>query len=161
MSVPGFGPRIRRIEADRFLFDLDADERALLRRLTDQLRDVLVSGPTDATTRLFPPGYANDPQREAEYKELIGDSLLERRLSDLDVLEATAAATEVDANALNVCMVAINSIRLVLGTTLDISEELDLDELDDDDPRIPGLVVYQLLTQYVGEIVHALASWDD
>jgi hypothetical protein len=51
-------------------------------------------------------------------------------------------------------------MRLVLGTTLDISEDLDLDALDDDDPRIPGLVVYQLLTQYVGEIVHALADWD-
>jgi len=154
-----YRPRIRRIDEHRFRVDLDDDERALLAQLVDSLRDAIVGGPSDATRRLFPPGYANDPEREAEYRELIGDSLLEKGLQDLDVLEASAAATELDEAQLEGWMAAINSMRLVLGTTLDIGEELDLDDLDDDDPRLPGYAVYQLLTSYVGEIVHALADW--
>jgi hypothetical protein len=152
-------PRIRRIAEGRYRVDLDDDERALLGQLVQSLRDALVGGPSPATQRLFPPGYANDPEREAEFRELIGDSLLEKHLADLDVLEESAAARELDEDALNAWMSAINSMRLVLGTTLDITEDLDLDDLTEDDPRIPGLVVYQLLTQYVGEIVHALADW--
>lgn len=159
--VSFFRPRIRRIGEGRYLVDLDDDERALLGHLVESLRDALVGGPSDSTRRLFPPGYANDPEREAEYRELIGDSLLEKRLADLDVLETSAAATELDEDAINGWMGAINSMRLVLGTNLDITEDLNIDDLDEDDPRLPGLVVYHLLTQYVGEIVHALAGWDD
>jgi hypothetical protein len=156
-----FRPRIRRIGEGRYLVDLDDDERALLGHLVESLRDAIVGGPSDATRRLFPPGYANDPAREAEYRELIGDSLLEKHLADLDVLETSAAATELDEDGINAWMGAINSMRLVLGTTLDVTEDLDLGALDADDPRIPGLAVYQLLTQYLGELVHALAEWHE
>jgi len=152
--------RIVRLGDDRFAVDLGDDERALLVRLVDSLRDMLLEGPSEATRRLFPPAHANDAKLEAEYRELVGDSILEKRLADLDVVERSASATELDEEAMTAWLGAINGMRLVLGTNLDLSEDLDVDALSDDDPRLPGLAVYQLLTEYLGEIVDALAGWD-
>ena len=41
---------------------------------------------------------------------------------------------------------SINSVRLVLGSLLDVSEELDIESLPDDHPEIEGFVLYGYLS---------------
>jgi hypothetical protein len=55
---------------------------------------------------------------------------------------------------------AVNDVRLALGTTLDITEDMP-DELPEDDPRSPHLGVYQWLTWMQEHLVLALAPEDD
>jgi hypothetical protein len=132
------------------------DERDLLASLAGQLRDLLVSDETDGLERLFPPGYANDPDREQEYQQLTHDELLTKRLASVDVLEQTVTATRLDEAQLNAWMGAVNDLRLVLGTRIDVTEDMDI-ELDD--PRAPAFAVYQYLTHVLAEIVNALGDY--
>jgi hypothetical protein len=54
-------------------------------------------------------------------------------------------------------MGAVNDLRLVLGTRLDVSEEMD--EMDPDDPDAPLFEVYGYLAWLLENIVAALADW--
>ena len=57
---------------------------------------------------------------------------------------------------LNAWMGAVNDLRLVLGTRLDVTEDMDAVQLDD--PRAPAFAVYQYLTHLLSEIVNALSG---
>ncbi len=149
-------PRIERTDGGTFAVNLPEAERAVLASLVPQLRALLVAG-DDTLRRLFPPAYANDPERDAEYHALVGDELLEKRLAALDVLEETVAAQEVDEDQLTRWMGAINDLRLVLGTRLDITE--DDHDVPDDHPDAQAFAVYHYLTWLLGQIVDALADW--
>ena len=70
--------------------------------------------------RLFPTAYHDDPERDREYQQLVRDELLERRLAALATVEATAAADELDEEQLTGWLTALNDLRLVLGTRLDV-----------------------------------------
>lgn len=54
---------------------------------------------------------------------------------------------------------AVNDVRLALGTTLDVSDDMP-DELPEDDPRGPHLGVYQWLTWMQEHLVLALSPDD-
>ena len=54
-------------------------------------------------------------------------------------------------------MRALNEVRLVLGTRLDVSEEGDERPLDDTDPTWEAFAVYDYLTHLQAEIVEALS----
>jgi hypothetical protein len=118
--------RIRPIGSGRYELALDDRDRQGLKELGAWLRNRLVADTTaPAVRRLFPPAYEKDEEREIEYQELMRDELLERRLEHLDVLEETADAAELDDEQIEAWMAAINEIRLVLGTELDITEDED------------------------------------
>lgn len=55
---------------------------------------------------------------------------------------------------------AVNDVRLALGTTLGVTEDMP-DELPPDDPRSPHLGVYQWLTWLQEHLVLALTPDDD
>ena len=148
--------RVQRARDGTFHLRLTDDERDLVASLTAQLRDLLVSDATEGTERLFPPGYANDADRETEYQLLTHDELLQSRLGAIDVVEQSLTQTSLEEDELNAWMGAVNSLRLVLGTRLDITE--DMDDIDLDDPRAAAFAVYHYLTHLLGEIVEALAS---
>jgi hypothetical protein len=147
---------VSRTRDGTFQLRFSDDERDLLASLAGQLRDLLVSDETDGLERLFPPGYANDPDREQEYQQLTHDELLTKRLASVDVLEQTVTATRLDEAQLNAWMGAVNDLRLVLGTRIDVTEDMDI-ELDD--PRAPAFAVYQYLTHVLAEIVNALGDY--
>lgn len=147
---------VQRSRDGTFLLRLTDDERDLVANLTAQLRDLLVSEETDGTERLFPPGYANDTDRQTEYELLTHDELLQSRLAAIDLVEQSVTKSSLTADELNAWMGAVNSLRLVLGTRLDITEEMD--EVAFDDPRAPAFAVYDYLTHLLGEMVHALSE---
>lgn len=109
-----------------------------------------------AVRRLFPPAYADDAKMERDYRELMGDELQARHRRSLEVLEETAGAESLDEEQAVGWLGALNDIRLVLGTQLDVAE--DVEPLASDDPRAPTMELYMYLTMLQGELVDVLAA---
>ena len=148
---------VRHVGPGRYEVTLAPEERQLLADLVDQLRTLLRETTDDPSVkRLFPTAYNEDPERDREYQLLARDELLEHRLSTLDAMTATLDETELDREALSGWMTAINDLRLVLGTRLDVSEDEAPPELDDPDAAV--YAVYAYLTERLDGIVEALAD---
>lgn len=153
-----FGRRVRRNRRGEFEIRLPEQERALLRNVAPQLKQLLDGDLGDpALRRLFPTAYADDPERDREYQQLVRDELADRRRASVEVLLATVDKDRIDEEQLLAWMGAVNDIRLVVGTRLDVSEETDL-EPDPDDPDGPLLVLYGYLGYLLETIVQALSD---
>jgi len=156
--------RVRRARGGDFEVRLPADERDLLRSLGPEMRGILTEQAAlgqqgdAAVDRLFPVAYPGDDDRQTEYRLLVHDELLSSHLAALAVLEETAGADRLDEDQLSAWMRAVNEVRLVLGTRLDITEEGDERPLGPGDPRAPAFAVYDYLTHLQGEIIEALAG---
>ncbi|HMC51922.1 MAG TPA: DUF2017 family protein [Acidimicrobiales bacterium] len=149
------GRRIRRTRKGDYQLRLSAEERTLLRSLPAELRDILDSQ-DPALGRLYPPAYTSDPVHDAEYQMLMHGELRERHEEALAVMEETVENERLDQDQLHAWSRALNELRLVLGTRLDVTE--DMDEVDPEDPRAPGFALYGYLTWLQGEIIEALAA---
>jgi hypothetical protein len=159
-----FNRRVKRIGPDRYRVSLPQVEHDLVRSLVPQLRELLATGASEGDPslyRLFPTAYPNDPERDAGYQALVRDELLEKRFAALDVLEQTVEAsksgTVLSGDDLGAWMRALNDLRLVLGTRLDVSEDDD-GAVDPDDPDAPAWAVYHYLGVLVATIVDVLAG---
>jgi Domain of unknown function (DUF2017) len=148
--------RIRRRRDGTFDLDLPEEERDILRTLPAALREV-VTGDDPAAERLFPPAHPEDPLREDEYRRLTHEGLVGKRLAAIDVVEQTIDARRLDEDQLSAWLGALNDLRLVLGSRLEITEETDERELDPEDRRAPAMALYRYLTWLVDEAVEALA----
>jgi hypothetical protein len=150
------GRRIKRIASGRYRIALPAPERELLSTLVPQLRELLTTD-DPSLNRLFPTAYADDPERDAGYHAMVRDELLEKRFHSLDVLERTIEGGEVDEETLSSWMRALNDLRLVLGTRLDVSEDDDPMDIDPDDPLAPAWSIYHYLAALQSMIIDALS----
>lgn len=109
-----------------------------------------------AVRRLFPIANRSDPEAAAEFARLSETGLRQRKRENLlrsaalleggDALELTPQ----DANAL---LVALTDVRVVLGERMGLHSdddaaalELVVRDLDDDDPRLHFILVYDFLT---------------
>jgi len=147
--------RVQRTRRGTYELRLPEAEQALLRSLVDQLRELLLAGTDDPSVRrLFPTAYHDDVERDREYQQLVRDELLERRLAALATVEATGTTGELDDEQLGAWLRALNDLRLVLGTRLDVGEEPRL--VDEDDPDAPAYAVYEYLGFLLSEVVDAL-----
>ena len=63
-----------------------------------------------------------------------------------------------DADEADAWLRALNDLRLVLGTRIDVSEDLDYANVDLNEPRGRDLAVYGYLTWLQEQLVEALAS---
>lgn len=150
--------RIKRNRSGGFNLRLPPEERDILRTLPHQLRELLATD-DPSLRRLFPPAYIGDPEKEADYRRLMADDLIEGRKAALDIVEATVDAEVLDEEQLTAWMGAINDLRLVLGTRLDVSEDMDIEAMDEDDPRLPAFALYGYLGWLQEQVVAALAGW--
>ncbi len=158
--------RFRSGPGDTLVVSLAEEELGMLRRLPEQLREVL-EGPTEdeARTRIFPRAYL-DPTaeaEEAEWQELVHPELLQERLDALGLISATLERAEpagdwwqitLSPDEVQAWLGVLNDTRLVLGTRLGITEE-EL-ELDPSDARAGAYAMYQWLTWLQGDLVEAL-----
>ena len=136
---------------------LSTDERALLVNLTAELRSLLEGEADDpALRRLFPPAYEDEQQEEA-YRELTGDGLLGGRREALELMAQTADRESLTAEEADAWLRALNDLRLVLGTRLDVREDTFAGELRPTDPRTPAFAVYGYLSWMQEELVEALS----
>lgn len=123
------GP-IRR-KGDKYVIDLGNDESAIILRLTGELRALLSDpDPTPEAqgliVRLFPVAYPDDEEMEAEYQRLMREELVASKMAAFDIVdEAVSGGEPIDESRLVAVMQSINSIRLVLGAMLDISDGSD------------------------------------
>lgn len=143
---------IRRTRSGRYQLALGAQERELLASLAPQLRQMLSDPDQPGLLRLFPPAYsaATDQEHQEEYQRLMREDLVERHGAALDVLVQTAQADELDAAQMDAWMRALNHLRLVIGTHLDVTD-------DDSDPgQDPEHQVYYLLGYLQECVVEAL-----
>jgi Domain of unknown function (DUF2017) len=150
--------RIRRRGVGSYEVRLKPKEQVLVESLVRQLREQLTQS-TDQPhlQRLFPPAYANDAERDAGYQVLTRDEMLEGRLAALDVVERTLdGAHELDQAELTAWMTTLNSLRLVMGTLLDVDE--DAHEIDPSDPDEPRYAVYDFLAWILAQAVDAISG---
>ena len=132
------------------------DEREVLASLPAQLRELLEETPEDPSlVRLFPPA-SEDGAVEAQYRDMVHEQLLSDRLQALLVMQETAEAERLDHEQLGAWLVALNDLRLVLGTRLEVTEEME--EIAEDDERIHAFALYRYLTWLQSEVVDALAA---
>jgi hypothetical protein len=149
--------RIRRRTDGRFDLDLPREERDVLRTLPGALREV-VTGDDPAAERLFPPAHPEDPLREEEYRRLTREGLVGRKLSAIQIVESTIDAQQLDEEQLSAWLGALNDLRLVLGSRLEVTEESYDQELDPADPRAPAMSLYHYLSWLVAQAVEALSG---
>lgn len=106
--------------------------------------------------RLFPPAHADDPEADAAYKRLVGNQLATERERALQTVRATISGDTLTAEEAEAWLTVLNDLRLVLGTRLGVTEEMDFD-LDRDDPGAAELAVYAYLSWLQEQLVEALA----
>jgi hypothetical protein len=149
---------IRRLRSGDYELNLDEQERAVVGSLVHQLRTVLLSGEDDESLRrLFPTAYHDDPKRDAEYQVLTHDELLKHRVACLDVVMDTVGADRVGEEQLLSWMGAINDLRLVLGTKLDVSEDTEMYDVDPEDPDAAVRAAYGYLGWLLENVIEALS----
>jgi hypothetical protein len=94
------------------------------------------SGATSAMlTRLFPVVHPDDPELEAEYQRLMRVELVASKLKSIEAVEAVidGRGASIDEAQLTAFMQSINSIRLVLGTLLDVTDDPDAEVVSEHD----------------------------
>jgi hypothetical protein len=118
---------------------LSVNERLMFKELPDELISVLSDfGQLPAASqlppglrRLFPTAFTRDEAEQKAFTAKARPELLEHHLEALKELQATASADVLDEEQMYRWLSAINELRLVLGTVLDISEdESDLPDWD-------------------------------
>ena len=150
--------RIERTRSGEIRVRLAREERVLVHSVIAGVRERLEADPEDAALRrLFPPAYAGDEHAEAEYRELVHDGLLEGRLRALRLVEETLDRDRLAAEEAEAWLGALNDVRLVLGTLLDVTEETYAAELDENDPRDRELAVFAYLSWLQEQLVEALS----
>jgi Domain of unknown function (DUF2017) len=150
--------RIQAIGDGSVRLRLPREERDLLRTLPDQLRSLLDDAPDDPSLeRLFPPAY-DDADSEAEYRRLVRDELLDGRRRALATLEETLDRDRLSAEQAQAWLTALNDLRLVLGTRLDVREDELLERVDPTDARAPALGLYAYLSWLQEQLVEALEA---
>ena len=148
--------RIKRQRDGSFALRLPDGERDILRQLPGELKQLLDSDDDPALRRLFPPAYTDDVVKDAEYQMLMRRELLERHRASLDVVERTVDAEVLSEDELSAWMAALNQLRLVLGTRLDVTE--DMEQPADDDPAARPYALYAYLSFLQDQIVSALSG---
>jgi len=143
-----------------YRINLDVEERELLQRLFEQLRALLL-GPSDdpALTRLFPAAYHQPQHQEhdAEYQRLMREELVASRLTGLATVEEALTTTPpLTEEQILAFMQALNGLRLVLGTVLDVSEDQETEEVADDDPHVAEHHLYHFLSWLLEWTVRAM-----
>lgn len=127
--------RFRRVSANRIQLRLPHAEKALLASVVSQLRAVVDGGDEveHLRQRLFPPAYA-DAERERQFRQMIGDELVDQRRGAVDTVMATLDAgvtrsrswsVELDPEQAQSWLTVLHDLRLVLGQIVGITTEDD------------------------------------
>ena len=165
----------------RLVGTFDAHEVAVLRGLLNEVRQMLAkrtadhpadelavltgirTGPSTrpgdrVLARLLPDFTTEDADLAAGLRSLHEPELIEakdRAAADvLAALPATGGRVDLTPDQADVWLIALNDVRLALGTALDVSEDMP-DDVDADDPRAAHLGIYHWLTYVQDGLVQA------
>ena len=130
---------------------------------TDPLAQMLnMSGSTQisedpALARLFPDGYSGDEHASADFRRFTEQDLRAQKIAVVasaqkTLSEWTGKSTLTQQQAQD-WLKALNDLRLVLGTRLEINEVSDRDHETDE----PGMQLYNYLTYLQGTLIDCLS----
>jgi Domain of unknown function (DUF2017) len=139
--------------------ELPTELRDLLESLSRQLKDLLTSEESrddPGVARLFPPASMDDPLEALGFEQLMGDALLAGKLEAADVLGRTARASYLTGVEAEAWSRALNDVRLVLGTRLEVTEGMDADALFRDPLTEQAATMYVALTELVEMLIRAM-----
>ena len=145
-----------------FDINLSAEERDLLAILPgrmlvalEQLVDPSMTIP-DELERLFPPAYPTDASAENAYIRLVREDLLEHHRNALTRLRDSAEMTHLDEAGMESWLTGLTDLRLMLGSSLGVTEEEG--ETEPSDPNYYNWLCYHYLSQLQHEVVTALSQ---
>ena len=109
-----------------------------------------------ALARLFPDGYSDDEHASADFRRFTEQDLRAQKASALATVRGTLAnwngkASITDQQAQD-WLKALNDLRLVLGTRLEITDDVETDFEADE----PGIQLYNYLTYLQGTLIDSL-----
>jgi len=154
------GP-LRRTSDGAFEWQLGRNEREVLAHVAANLRAVLAAetpASDPSLQRLFPPARTDDPLAELEYEQRAGGELLATKLEQLDVLERSVTARMLSEDDVLACMRAVNDLRLVLGSRLDVQEDSDPSEFERDPETSSTFQLYAYLSWMLESMLDALGE---
>ncbi len=157
---------------------LDAAELGILSQLFDQMTELLddpenelgtdplaqllnMAGSTQisddpALARLFPDGYSDDEHASADFRRFTEQDLRAQKQAALATVQGTLSGwsgkVSITSQQAQDWLKAINDLRLVLGTRLEITDEVETDFEADE----PGIHLYNYLTYLQGTLIDAL-----
>lgn len=149
-------PPCERVGVDAFVLRLSAAERSVVLRVLDDLDELVAAAedPATATTlqtsRLFPPAFTDhegdDAERDDEYHRLMRSELVASKRAGFEVVRTTFERVEgdevrCDSAGLTAFMQSMNSLRLVLGSILGVTDDA---AAGDADTRIEESAEHQL-----------------
>jgi hypothetical protein len=157
-------------EFDRIVAGLGGMGMGVSLAADDQVQlDGGVPAPRDpALDRIFPTANRQDDQVAAEFRQLTEEGLRARKTGNLDTAIAALGHLEdqkvtLDHDQAVALVVALTDVRLVLGERLGLRQDEDLDlieeqvsSLEEDDPAVYALAVYDFLTWLQETLAHAL-----
>ena len=170
MFKSGFGGKLT--------LKLDSAEQGVLSQLFEQMTELLddpdgqanpdplaqilnMGGSTQisedpALARLFPNGYSEDEHASADFRRFTEQDLRAQKVSALATARGTlvnwSGKTNITDQQAQDWLKAINDLRLVLGTRLEITDEVETDFEADE----PGIHLYNYLTYLQGTLIDAL-----
>ncbi len=151
---------VRRRDDGRYSVRLPPHERSVLVSLPSHVLALARAG-DPSTVRLFPPAYLEDIDAEAEYVALSRSELMEGCAASLETFRKTVQSEVLNQEQALAWMRALNQIRLVIGTKLDIQENEpypDPATVSAEDVRSQGMLLYGYLTWLQSELIEAVSA---
>jgi hypothetical protein len=133
------------------------EEVLLVHELLDELEELLEDPDDPGLRRLFPPAHA-DRENEEQYRSLVRDQLVAGRSKALATMRDSLERETLGPDEADAWLRALNDLRLVLGTRLDVTEDMDYGDIDPGDPRGRDVAVYAYLSWLQEQLVEALST---
>jgi len=157
-----FRPLVQSRPDGTFRLNLGAVERRVVADTCAELLAALAEPDAPdlpALERLFPSAYPDDDAADTFFRQMTAGELLASRRAAIETVERTLTSKSITRDELEQWMTALNSVRLALGTVLDVGEEtVDWAALDPDDPATQTRLVYELLGEVLFHVVEALST---
>lgn len=144
---------------------LSVEEADALLRVAADILDELDDVADPGLRRLFPPAYQNDAKAEEEFAGLTKDDLIERKKLAANMVIKSIQhgkkkrgvwSARLDEETAASWLGLVNDARLVLGTRLDVTEEMDHSPLPADAPHAMEHNLYVYLSALEWTLVEAL-----
>ena len=156
---------VRKKEDGVVTVSLGLEEGLILKTLPDRLRKLLKDPDFSdrVIQRLFPIAYS-DKLKEKEYRRLLGDDLVQRKLESVDLFDRSLAGAKVCEEGVDVDISPeefeywlgfVNDVRLMLGIELDIRDDNWGVRFDPEHPRVDDLILLHFLSWLEEELLRA------
>jgi hypothetical protein len=138
-----------------------ADPLAALVGMPDPEAPAPTRSADPALARLFPDGYRDDDAAARELRRLTEGDLRDGKRAAVTALRAgldKPAQQVIDREVAELWLAALNDLRLVMGTRLEVDEDIgrQMRRLEHNDPRLAALHIYNWLTDVQATLIEAL-----